>query len=114
MPTNLIIEQGADWQPSFQYLEQDGVTPVNLTGYTARMQIRKTVADANKEADLTTENAKLSISGATGEVFVHLSAAETRQMNFVTAVYDLELVAPDGVVTRLAAGAVALSLEVTR
>lgn len=114
MKANLIIEQGADWQPVFQYLDEDGMTPIDLTGYSARMQIRQTAWDPTVLADMTTGNGKITISAPTGEVAIHLTAAETSALSFATAVYDLEIVAPNGLVTRLAAGALALSLEVTR
>ena len=39
---NLLIKQGEDYFKIFQWLQGDGRTPVNITGYTGLAQIRET------------------------------------------------------------------------
>lgn len=111
---DLVIEQGATFYQTFQWNDSTGVA-VNLTGYSARMQIRQSISAATTLANLTTANGGIAITGATGTVAITITAAVTSSMNFSHAVYDLELVSPDGVVvTRLVQGGVTLSREVTR
>lgn len=88
--------------------------PVDLTGYTARMQIRETLDATIILATLTTENGGITLGGAAGTIDLLLDAAATALLDFTNAVYDLELVDTAGVVTRLLSGAVTLSKEVTR
>jgi hypothetical protein len=87
--------------------------PVNLTGYTARMNIRSTVDATTILHSLTTENSGIALGGAAGTVDLLISATDTALFTFGTAVYDLELISGT-VVTRLLSGNVTLSKEVTR
>jgi hypothetical protein len=88
--------------------------PVNLTGFTARMQIRASLEDDDTLASLTTENGGITLGGTAGTVALLLSATDTAALDFTSAVYDLELISSGGVVTRLLSGAVTLVPEVTR
>lgn len=112
---NLKIEQGATFRQSLQWKTGDPATSVNLTGYQARMQIRSDVTSAVVLADMTTANGRILITDAVnGKFDLYLTAVETAALSFESGVYDLELVAPDNTVTRLLAGSVVLSPEVTR
>lgn len=88
--------------------------PVNLTGWTGRMQIRPTVKSTDILIELTTENGGMSL-GADGAVNLVILDVNTSALEFVTAVGDIELVSPStGDVTRLATITFTLSDEVTR
>lgn len=87
---------------------------VDLTGYTARMQMRTAVGATDVLVDLTTENSGITLDAATGEITLSMSATDTAALAWRQAVYDLELVAPSGFVTRLAEGSVQVTPEVTR
>lgn len=108
---DLTIQQGATYRRTFRWLA-DG-QPVNLTGATARMQIRRSVRAPDVVLDCTTENGRLSIDALAGEVALVISAADTAQLPTRPAVYDLE-VDLGGEVSRLVEGAVEVSPEVTR
>lgn len=88
--------------------------PVDLTGYTARMHIRKSVSSAEILHLLTTENGKIQLTPAEGRIVLSVTATDTAALTFTSAVYDLELVSPSGYVTRLLQGNVSLIKEVTR
>lgn len=115
------IEQGASWVRTVTWLDGDTVDsdPVNITGYTARMQIKDLIpgvplADLDPWIELTTANSRISLGGAAGTVRLSLSAAETAALEAPLhgLQYDLELV--NGVVvTRLLQGKVRFSEEVT-
>ena len=85
--------------------------PVDLTGATARMQIREQVGGAVL-LELTTENDGLAISGP-GTITRTLSATQTAALTWAEAVYDLEVEYADGTVQRYLQGAVTVSREVT-
>jgi len=107
------IEQGATFVRTITWKNSAGIL-VDLTGYTARMQVRSTVAAPDVLLELTNANSRLGLGGAAGTVAIRLSAAETALISWRKGVYDLELVAPSGTVTRLLTGAVTVSFEVTR
>lgn len=109
---DFYIEQGATFNQTFIWKDSTGAL-VNLTGYTARMQVRQTVANDTVLLSLTTENGRISLGGSAGTIALTLDAATSAGITFARGVYDLELV-HGGVVTRLLEGQVDVSKEVTR
>lgn len=87
---------------------------VNLTGYTARMQIRASVRNPEVLVALTTENGGIALGAAAGTIDLLLTNTQTAAITARAGVYDLELIDSTGVVTRLLQGAVEISPEVTR
>jgi hypothetical protein len=88
--------------------------PVNLTGFTARMQLREKLDSTTILAEYTTENGKLIVDTATSKVTINVDAITTAGYTFNTAVYSLELVSSGGQVNQLITGNITLVKEVTR
>ncbi len=90
--------------------------PYDLTGFTARLQVRETVESTTTLLSLTTENGGITLGDAAGTITLYVSAADTADLDFDAAVYDLEIISDDdpAVVTRILYGDVSLSREVTR
>lgn len=113
---NLEIEQGADWAKSLLWKDSDG-NPVDLTNFTARMHVRETFGAADPLVELTTENGRIALGGAAGTIDLSLDNATTTALEYTDGrapfVYDLELVAGAGQVTRLVYGKVKVKREVT-
>jgi hypothetical protein len=110
---NFIIDQGADWYITVVYKDSAG-TAINLTGYTAALQIRDTYADSTTDLSLTSPSGGIVITGATGTISIHATAAQTRAIAAGNYVYDLEITSSTGIVTRLIQGKISISPEVTR
>ena len=89
-------------------------TPVDLTGFKARMTIKNRVG-GTVLCTLTTENDGIAIDAAAKLITLNISAVDTAAMTFTTGVYDLELVsgATPAVVTALLSGRVTVTKEVT-
>jgi hypothetical protein len=110
---DIYIEQGATWSLPLVWKTAEGVA-IDVTGYTARMHMRKKVTDAEIVMELTTENNRITLGGAAGTINLAITAADTETLTG-SGVYDLEMIAPDLItVTRLLEGKYALSVEVTR
>ena len=124
----IYIEQGASLDFEVQYVDSEG-NPVDLSGYSARMQIRPSVASnvayITLTSNLQADGTGLNLSGShstkpptSGSIGIFISACSSSVLNFADAVYDLELAVPyEGgcdYVTRLIQGPVRLSQEVTR
>lgn len=88
--------------------------PVNLSGFTARMQIREKLTSDTVIQELTTANNKIVLDNTNKTIQFSLSAVETAALNFNTAVYSLELVSSGGEVQQLLTGTLTLVKEVTR
>ncbi len=109
----LTIYQGATFKRRLRWMDA-ARQPIDLTGCTARMQIREEVEATAVLLGLTTENARIALGGATGTVDLTISAADTAAISWSAGVWDLEIVHPGGAVTRLAQGSCVVSPEVTR
>jgi hypothetical protein len=88
--------------------------PIDLTGFTARMQIRPKLDSATIIESLTTENNLITLDNVKKTVTILIPATTTQNYTFSTAVYSLELVSSGGYVTPLASGTITLVKEVTR
>lgn len=112
----LVIEQGSTFRLLLRLTNADGTTP-DLTGYTARMQIRETLDSPQPLYELTTQDRPaggITIDGPAGTIALRVSAADTTALAWPRGVYDLELQAPDGDVGKLLKGEVVVEREVTR
>jgi hypothetical protein len=109
---DILIEQGATYSQVITYKEA-GVA-VNLTGYTARMQVRATLESASTLVELTTANSRIALGGTAGTITLTISATDTAALTSGRGVYDLELVSGSGIVTRLLQGVATISRNVTR
>lgn len=110
---NVVIDQGADWFLNVNYDNPDG-TPVNITGYTAALQLRSLPTDPTSVLSLTT-GAGITITGVTGLIAIRATAIQTRAIDEGIYYYDLEITAPStAVVTRIIQGQADVSPEVTR
>lgn len=88
--------------------------PVNVTNYTAELQMRSLPSDPTAVLTLTTAANEITVSGVNGEFAVHATAAQTRAIDEGTYYYDIEITSPQGIVTRLAQGQIVVTPEVTR
>jgi hypothetical protein len=109
---NLVCPQGATFQKVLTY--KIGRTPVNITGWTARMQVRENYESASTLLDITTANNGIILGGAAGTITLNVNSATTSAFRAGIYVYDLELISASGVVTRLIEGRFTVTPEVTR
>ncbi len=111
--TDIIIKQGETFKMTITYSISG--TPVNITGFDARMQLRPSYDSLLLLANLTSEGGGgLTITGAAGKIDVVIPAEKTANITVLEGVYDLEIENPSGEVTRLIGGKFTVSREVTR
>ena len=109
----LYLYQGSTFTRIITWKDESGAL-VDLTGFTARMQMRETVDAATAFLTLTTENSGITLGGVSGTITLLAAATDTAAITAKQGVYDLELVAGNGTVTRLIEGLVIVVQEVTR
>ena len=120
---NITIEQGSTFGRLISLEQPDiaadptGATfeEYNLSGHTARMQIRRTVESTSTMLSLTTENGGIVINPGTpdNEIEIAISAANTATLT-TDGVYDLEIINNGGAVSKVIRGTITLIPEVTR
>jgi hypothetical protein len=112
---NAINAAGFKAYSSGGYLQYN--TPVDLTGYTARMQIKDkvggTVLASSLVGDAQLNIITLTIDAAAKTITLLISATDTAAIAWRKGVFELEMVSATGVVTAILTGTVAVSKEVT-
>jgi hypothetical protein len=89
-------------------------TPVDLTSFTARCQIRSSVSSDTVLVSLTTENGGIEIDTTDYTITLVIDADDSEDFTWRRGVYSIELIAPDGSVSQIVQGAVFAESEVTR
>ena len=89
-------------------------TPVPISQYSARMQIRETVDSDVVIHTATTENGGISIDAAHSTITINIPATVTEAFSFTSAVYAVELYTSSGTVITFLTGNLTLVPEVTR
>lgn len=108
---NITIEQGATFSLILNYEDENGL-PINLTGMTARMQLRRQTNTMIILLGLTTEDNSIVITPETGEIAIFIDAGDTATLTG-SGQYDLELI-NGPVVNRLLEGTFKICNEVTK
>ena len=115
MPASLyqiICEQGATLVRIVVYKDSAG-TPVNLTGYSARMKVRTSKGAEGAYLALATGGQGIVLD-AGGEIEITVPAATTSRLPSGRYYYDLEVVSGTGLVNRVVEGEFTVTGEVTR
>lgn len=105
---NLYIDQGSNFTSTVT-VEDSNDNLVNITNYTTRGQVRKSYSAS------TATNFTTTITNATnGEFTIALSRTQTGALKAGRYVYDVEVISPTGVVTRVVEGQVTVNARVTQ
>lgn len=120
---NITLEQGTTFYRLIDVMEPTVLDPdvyeaFNLTGYTARMQIRRTIDSDTPMVSLTSPtvngNGITVMDGANNAISINITDATTSLVDS-SGLYDLEIIKTStGQVSRLLQGTVTLSREVTK
>lgn len=111
---NIVIEQGADWEHPVELQDSDG-NPINLTGYSAVANIR-TANKLTLIVSLSTAGGGITLSDPDSSGFntrftLAIDAADTAEMDFGEAVWEMQITDAGGKIARLLEGTVTLSRE---
>lgn len=126
---NVIVNQGSFSSELIELKQADQITPLDLTGYTAKSQVRLSYDSTTPILTLTDGNGDI-VFGVTevdgvitygspdnGGILVKYDAALTSAIKFkgkeLRGVRDIELTDPVGVTRRIVEGEFILTREVT-
>ena len=113
---DMQIDKGSTFRSDLIWLIGTPLTPKDLTGWTARMQLRLDIDDTEILHELTTENGGILIDGANGKISLFISDTDSTAFDWEEAVYGLELIDTQNTndVRRLTYGVLSAFDEVTR
>ena len=107
---DIVIEEGADWQITFTYLDKVGAA-ISTSGFSARLKVKESIGGTL--IDSLVSGGEITLGGSNGEYVIGVAASVTAYYDFDWGVYELEIVTAGGVVTRLVEGRVEFRREVT-
>lgn len=107
---HLLIDQGSTFATDVEVTDDNDV-PLDLTGYTARAQLRKSYGSNSSTAFTVT----IKSPTTAGQLAISLSSTQTTALKAGRYVYDIEIVrTSDSTVTRILEGIITVTPEVTR
>lgn len=110
---NFEVDQNATFTFEVQYTEEDEVTPIDLTGATAKMQVRDTKGGSKLAFTLTSPNGGIVIDGPNGKLTIKITPTQTNKMFYPKSSYDIMVVDTNGNKIKLVEGFMTLSRSVT-
>jgi hypothetical protein len=108
---NFVCPQGSTFRRTLTYTLDE--LPVDLTGYSSRLQVRQAYYSENPIVSLVSGSG-ITIGGSAGTIDILISASATSNLPAGTHVYDLEIISPSNIVDRLIEGTFNVTPEVTR
>jgi hypothetical protein len=100
---DIVADQGATFSQVYTWLEADQETPVNLTGFTAAMQVRAEATNALL-ASFSTGSGGITLGGTAGTITLSAAPETTTAWTFGAGLHDLQLTDSGGDVVTLIAG----------
>ena len=108
---NFEVDQGATFSFQIEYLDSND-SPINLTGSTAKMQVRDTKGGKQLVATLSTPSSNgINVDG--NMITVTMPAASTNKLIFPKSAYDIVVTDTNGNKIRILEGFLTLSRSVT-
>jgi hypothetical protein len=101
VPINLVIEQGTDFYATFTVTNDDG-TPLNLSGFTGTCKMKR--SHASNSTPISVDLGYVSRSA--GKISISMSAANTTTLKAKRYVYEIILISPNNVKSRVIEGLV--------
>ena len=113
--TNIQIDQGSNQTYEFTWLDDSTLLPIDLTGYTAKMQVR--IINMEEQAlikEYTNTAGNIWLGGVTGVIRVLFAPADFLGYTWPNFYFDLFMTrTSDGMVTKLLNGFLSVSPQIT-
>ena len=106
--SNLYVDAGTDYSTIITVAATNG-QPLNLSGYSAASQIRKSYNSSTNYSFLTS-----IYDPALGKVRLQLTNTQSSAIPAGRWLYDLEITSPSGTRTRVVEGILTVTPEITR
>jgi hypothetical protein len=109
---NFEVDQNTTFTFIVEYKDSDG-NAVNLTGSSAKLQVRDTKGGTKLAVSLTSPSGGITIDAALGKLTVKMTPTQTSKLFYPKSEYDLMLTDSNFNKTKLLEGFITLSRSVT-
>ena len=110
---NFEVDQGTTFSFQIDYVANDEVTPIDLTGSSAKLQVRDTKGGSKLAFTLTSPTSGITIDGPNGKLNVKMTPTQTNKLFYPKSSYDIMVVDSNGNRIKLLEGFLTLSRSVT-
>ena len=110
---HLYLEQGTYHDVLMTYFDAAD-DPIDLTGYEAKLQIRKRKTSPDVVLELSTDNGGIILGSGDGTVRIVFTDEQTAALPHMSGFYDIKLTPPSGQAERFLQGDVEVSQAVTQ
>ena len=109
---NWEVDQNTTFTFTVEYKDNDG-TPIDITGSTAKMQVRDTKGGSKLAFSLTSPSGGITIDGPNGKLTIKITPTQTNKLFYPKSSYDIMLTDSNLNKTKLLEGFMTLSRSVT-
>jgi hypothetical protein len=109
---NFEVDQNATFSFIVEYKDNNGL-PVDLTGATAKMQVRDTKGGSKLAFSLTSPAGGITITPALGKLTIKMTPTQTNKLFYPKSSYDIMLTDSNANKIKLLEGFMTLSRSVT-
>jgi hypothetical protein len=109
---NFEVDQNATFTFILEYKDSNG-NAVNLTGASAKMQVRDTQGGSKVAVSLTSPSGGITIDPLIGKLTFRMTPTQTNKLFYPKSAYDIMLTQDIGIKTKLLEGFLTLSRSVT-
>lgn len=109
---NFEVDQNATFNFVIEYKDNDG-NAIDLTGASAKMQVRDTKGGAKLAVTLTSPSGGIVIDPINGKLTVKMTPTQTNKLFYPKSSYDLMVVDSNGNKIKLLEGFMTLNRSVT-
>lgn len=111
---NIEIDQGSNQTYEFTWVDDSTNLPVDITGYTAKMQVRNRNISAALVMEYSDSIGNIWLGGNSGIIRILFAPADFIEYNWPNYEFDLFMTrTSDGMVTKLLNGFLSISPRVT-
>jgi len=109
---NFEVDQNTTFSFVVEYIDSNNL-PINLSGATAKMQVRDTKGGSKLSFTLTSPFDGIVIDGPLGKVTCTMAPAQTNKLFYPKSSYDIMITDSNNTKTKLLEGFLTLSRSVT-
>jgi hypothetical protein len=110
---NFEVDQNTTFKFQIQYTEDDEITPIDLTGASAKMQVRDTKGGTKLAFTLTSPSGGIVIDGPEGTLDITVTPTQTNKLFYPKSSYDIMVIDSNGNKIKMVEGFMTLSRSVT-
>ena len=109
---NLEVDQNATFSFIVEYKDNNGL-PIDLTGATAKMQVRDTKGGSKLAFSLTSPSGGIIIDPTNGKLTIKMTPTQTNKLFYPKSSYDIMITDSNANKIKLLEGFMTLSRSVT-